>query len=276
MAEWDSRRRPAWRRYGRAALLALAIVLAVPFVTGWLYWLRGPLGADLGPRIADVLPLDELPDHADAPLVAFLAASGVTMWVLGVLARRAGLTRGEAALVLAVAVGIWSYLVAAASLYVVRQVPPDAALRAASRVQSVYIQAALAGVAGALVAAPRPREHPRTRMLSWLVGVGGLLNVASVVIPHGHHPARLLVGLAPSLDSPLASALVVPTGVLLLIASRGLGRGSHPAYVFSLCLLAVSAALHVARGVDPASTVLAGMLALLLVAHRSQFTAPAE
>ena len=79
--------------------------------------------------------------------------------LLGLIARWARADRLTASLLLALGVGIWSYLQTAVSVVVVRQVPAEIAFRAAAELNAVYLPAALAGIAGALLV----RERRPTR-----------------------------------------------------------------------------------------------------------------
>src|SRR5690242_9195272 len=158
----------------RAVVAALAAFAAVFTAEGWLYLVHaGQL--HFGPRIADTLPLDELPAHAAVPLALFLAVWIAAAVGLGLVARAAGADRVSAAVLLALWVGTWSYLQTAVSILVVRQISAEAAFRAAGSVHAVYIPAMLAGLAGALLG--RARKLTRSRaavVLASLVAVAGL------------------------------------------------------------------------------------------------------
>jgi len=110
--------------------------------------------------VADALPLDELPRQAGAPLLLFVAIWVAAAALLGLIAGFAGADRLTAALLLALGVGIWSYLQTGVSMVVVRQVPAAVAFRAATELTAVYLPAALAGLAGALLAPERTRRLP--------------------------------------------------------------------------------------------------------------------
>ena len=112
--------------------------------TGWLYVVRPGLP---GPRIGEALPLDELSRHSSAPLVDYLLVWAATGLLLGAVLRWARVERLTAALLLALASGLWVYLTDALSIAVVRQIPARDALDLAGRVHAVYLAAALAGLA---------------------------------------------------------------------------------------------------------------------------------
>ena len=130
---------------GRVIAVVAAVMLATSLATGWLYWLRAGVAHWPGPRVADALPLDELPGHDGIPLVVYIAAFAIAGLMLGLVARAARLDRLTAGLALAVGTGLWLLAVDAFSLFVVRQVPAGAALRAAARLQAVYLAAAPGG-----------------------------------------------------------------------------------------------------------------------------------
>ena len=136
----------------RALVVALAIVVLTSLATGWLYLVRGSVIHWPGPRVADALPLDELPGHDGVPLAAYVAACIVAGVILGFVARALRLERLTAGLALSIGTGVWLLLADTFCLFVVRQVPAGAALQAAVRLQPVYIAAALAGAGGALLA----------------------------------------------------------------------------------------------------------------------------
>src|SRR6058998_2814991 len=115
-------------------LAGLAIVAAA---TGWLYVIQ-PRHAVPGPAIGDALPLDELSRRSAVPLVVFLGVWAVAALLLGTLARLARVERLTAAFLLALGVGLWTYLTDGISLAVVRQVPVHQALDSAFHLKTVY------------------------------------------------------------------------------------------------------------------------------------------
>ena len=145
---------------GRVAVAVPLMVAVAAAATGWLYAI-GPFAPVPGPRIGDGLPLDELSKRASVPLLAFLAVWIVAAALLGLLARFARMERLTAALLLALGVGAWGYLATGVSILVIRQIPADAAFHDAARHHAVYIAAALAGLAGALLGRARIGLHSR-------------------------------------------------------------------------------------------------------------------
>jgi lysyl-tRNA synthetase class 2 len=255
----------------RAGLVALAIVVVTSIATGWLYLLRASIVGWPVPRVADALPLDELPGHDGVPLVVFLAAFGVAGVMLGLVARAARLDRLTAGLALAAGTGAWLLAVDTFCLFVVRQMPAAAALRAAARLQPVYLAAALAGAGGALLGRGARPGAMTPRLLGWLVAIGGLIDLLSALAPHSVFTLGLLARFAPHIASPAAHILVVPVGILLLITARGLIRRNQPAWRLAAGLLGLSVLLQLLRGPDYVGAVVTGLVALALVARREDF-----
>ncbi len=262
---------------GRTTAVIAAVLLVPAMATGWLYLLRPHLAAWPGPRVADALPLDELPGTDGMPLAGFLAAFAVAAIMLGLVARAARLNRLTAALSLAAGTGAWLLTLDAFSLFVVRQVPAGQALHDALRVQPVYIAAALAGAAGALLGrgsrgGPGGRPGGLTpRLLGWLVAGAGLIDLVSALVPRLGGTFGVLVRFAPHVVTPAAHLLLVPVGVVLLLTSRGLARGNRRAWRLATGLLGLSVLLQLLRGPDYGAAVLTGLLAIALIARRDDF-----
>ena len=95
---------------GRAIAVAAAIIVLASLATGWLYWLRAGVSGWPGPRVADALPLDEMPGHDSVPLLIYLAVLGLAATALGLVARALRLDRLTAGLGLAAGTGGWLLL----------------------------------------------------------------------------------------------------------------------------------------------------------------------
>jgi lysyl-tRNA synthetase, class II len=255
----------------RGIAVASAIVLVTSLATGWLYSLRAGATAWPGPRVADALPLDELPRRDSVPLAVYVGVFAVAGVTLGFTARLVHLDRLTAGVSLAAGTGVWLLLVDGFCLFVVRQVPPGHALRAAGRLQSIYIAAALAGAAGAALGRRRRPAGLSPRLLGLLVAAAGLLDLVSALIPRPGPALGLLERLAPGVVMPAAHALLVPVGVLLLIASRGLARRSQRAWRLAAILLGASVLLHLLRGPHYAAAIVTGLMAVALLARRDDF-----
>jgi lysyl-tRNA synthetase class 2 len=255
-----------------AALLALAVLVAA---TGWLY-LVYPKVSLPGPLIRDALPLDELSKHSTAPVLLFVGVWAAAALLLGCLARFARAERLTAALLLALAVGVWTYFSNGFSLLIVRQIPAHHALRDASQLRATWIPVVLAALGGALVG--RARSSARSRvpfLLAWFVAAAGLIGVVDAILPsHGHHPS-LIAALAPDRVRPVTRALAGPLGLALLYAARGLARGRRRSWQLAVGLLGLSTALHLLHrfGLGAAFT---GALTVALVALRHEFVRPGD
>jgi hypothetical protein len=154
----------------RYCVILPAIIGVSLLTTGCLYWARVAVAGWPGPRVADALPLDELPGHDSVPLVVYVFFALIAGVVLGMVARWAGLNRLTAGLALAVGTGVWTFALEAISLFIVRQVAFSQAAATAATVQPVYLSAVLVGGCGVLLGRmrrgrpSRPRRSRRNRV----------------------------------------------------------------------------------------------------------------
>lgn len=259
---------------GRVAIAVPLMLAVVVSATGWLYTI-GPRATLPGPRIGDGLPLDELSKRASVPLLAFLGVWALAALLLGLLARFARVERLTAALLLALGVGAWGYLATGVSILVTRQIPAEAAFHAASRLHALYLAAALAGLAGALLGR-RARVRPNERwplVLAAFVFVAGLLDVLDAILPI--HRTSLLERLAPDAVYPVANALAAPVGIVLILLARSLARRKRRAWSIAVPLLLGSSFLHIFHGMGFGATA-TGLLAIALVARRQDLSAAGD
>ncbi len=256
------------RRTTIAAPIALtgASLGAVIGVTGWLYMI-GPQAGVPGPRVADVLPLDELSHHSSAPLILFVGAWAVAGGLLGLVGRILRIDRLTAGLLLALLVGLVLDTGSAASIAVVRQIPAQHAFDRASGLPAVYLAAAVAGLGGALLGRPRTSGRRAATVLAAAVAVVGALDVVRALLPGSH---TIIGGLAPDAVSAIAAAFGVPIGAALLLSARSLARGQRVAWVAATSLLVVSIGLHALHRFNDGG-VLATVVLLGLVASRGDF-----
>jgi lysyl-tRNA synthetase, class II len=250
-----------------AGLLAFVIVVAAQ---GWLYELRG--ATLIGPRLRDALPLDELPRHDSVSLVLFVGVWACAGILVGLLARRARVERLTAALLAALTTGLWLFLTTWVSLVVVRQVADRQAFHAALHVPALYLAAGLVGLGCALLV--RTGAQPSRRapiVLAALVATAGILDIASAVTPELADRVQLIEGVAPNAVPGLASALIVPTGLALIVLARGLWRRRRRAWQVTVALVLVAAILHILKGLDYEEATVSIALALALIARRNDF-----
>jgi lysyl-tRNA synthetase, class II len=262
------------RTLNRAAGLvaAAAAGLAVMFAGIGLLYLVHAGSVTLRPRLADALPLDELSNHSAVPLVLFVLVWGCAAVLLALIARLTGADRVTAALLLALTVGTWSYLQTAVSILVVRQIAAEDAFRAAASVHAVYVPAALAGLAGALLGRTHRRTHSRAPLvLAVFVAAAGLIALIDAILPNY---SRTLIGsLAPGAQI-VTQSIEGPLGAALLAVVPGLARRRRRAWQLALGLLIGSAALHALHSDYGAVPV--ALLALALLSCRHAFDAPGD
>jgi lysyl-tRNA synthetase, class II len=245
----------------RKALVVIPSLCVLLAASGWLYLAQPHVGGR--PRVGDALPLDELSRHSAVPLWLFLAVWGTAALLLGALVRWARVERLTAALLLAAAVGAWTYAATGVSLLVVRQVPARDAFHDVTRIKAVWLPALLAAVAGALLGRSRTSLRSRAPLvLALLVAAAGMMSVLATILPE--HGETLVA-------RPLAHALVAPLGLALVVVARGLARRKRRALVAAVVILAPLAVLHLLHGFGTPAIVTA-LLALALLARRKDFT----
>ena len=263
------------RRALRVAAILVAVAVGIALAasaTGLLYVARGI--SLPGPLVRDALPLDELPHHDGVPLALFLAVWTPVALILAGLARALRAERLTGAVLVALGVWGWTYASVGVSLLVVRQIPAHDAFRVAAQLRTVYLPAAVAGLAAAFVCRRRETEEPRSPLLlAALVAGTGAISVLDGILPA--RPHTLLAELSPARVAPVASALVAPLGLALLVVARGLARRKRRAYRIALVLLIGLALLHEAHRFDYGALI-AALVAVLLVARRQVFDAPGD
>jgi lysyl-tRNA synthetase class 2 len=255
---------------GAAILGAVVVGLGLAIsATGLLYAARGV--SLPGPVVRDALPLDELPHHDGVPLLLFVAVWGAVAVIMAGLARALRAERVTGAVLLALGVWGWTYASVGVSLLVVRQIPAHDAFRIAAHLRAVYLPGALAGLAAAFLGLRRKTTQPRSPLLlAALVAATGGLSVLDGILPAHRH--TLLAQLSLARVTPVASALVAPLGLALLVVARGLARRKRRAYLTGVVLLIGLAVLHESHRFDYGAIV-AALVAVLLVANRHVFDA---
>jgi lysylphosphatidylglycerol synthetase-like protein (DUF2156 family) len=256
-----------------AILGAVAVGLALAVSATGLVYLTRDVSLP-GPVVRDGLPLDELPRHDGVPLVLFLAVWTPVALVLAGLARALRAERLTGAVLVALGVWGWTYVSVGVSLLVVRQIPAHDAFRVAAQLRAVYLPAAVAGLVAAFVCRRRETPEPRSPLLlAALVAGTGAISVLDGILPA--RPHTLLAALSLARVAPVASALVAPLGLALLVVARGLARKKRRAYRIAFVLLVGLALLHEAHRFDYGALI-AALVAVLLVARRQVFDAPGD
>ena len=263
--------RPRLARAGELSVVVVVALLLPAAATGWLYLLRSNGLNPGGARIRDVLPLDELPGHASVNLLLFFAVWLAAAVAVGLLVRAARVERLLAAWLFALATGAFMFAATGVSIFVVRQIPAAEAFKAASRIEAVYLSAALAGVGGAALGVRRGAGRRWPKVLALLVATSGILDVASAITPAIESRLRMIENATPNFVPKTASALVVPAGLMLVVLARGLWRRRRRAWQLTLAAVIAAAALHLLKGLDYEEASANGLLALALIARRHDF-----
>jgi lysyl-tRNA synthetase class 2 len=265
----------ALRRPAELSALALVTLLVPIAAVGWLYLLRGG-GWLPGPRVADALPLDELANRSSVKVILYVAVWIGAALTLGLLARAARIERLTAALIYALVVGALLFAATGVSIFVVRQIPAGVAFSTAARVEVVYVGATLVGFGGALLGARRNAGTRWPIVLACFAAASGLLDVASALTPGIDSRVTAIQDATPSFIPHLASALVVPAGLVLIVLARGLWRRRRRAWELTLVLVVAAAALHLLKGLDYEEAGANLLVAIALVARRHDFAGPGD
>jgi len=117
----------------------------------------------------------------------------------------------------------------------------------------------------------------RLRRLSALgLGLIGVFDLVTAVLPPSRHQLTFLLRFAPLVVAQVAAVLLALCGLVLLALAPGLRRGQRQAWVLAVVTLLVAAVLHLARGIDSVQCGLSLALVAVLVARRGAFVASAE
>ena len=247
-------------RGAELALAGLAAFVVVLAGQGWLYLIRPDLPR-FGLAVHDALPLDELPRHDAVPLVVFIGVWASAGLLIGALVRLVRVERLTAALLVALATGGWLLVTTWISIVIVRQTAAREAFRAAVHVPAIYLAAALVGLGAAMLGRAERLRSPRAPVvLAAFVAAAGILDVASAI-----------TGGAPAIVPRLASALIVPTGLGLIVLARGLRRRRRRAWQLTLALMITASVLSILKGLDYEEAIASTLVALALVARRDDF-----
>ncbi len=114
------------------------------------------------------------------------------------------------------------------------------------------------------------------RSCSLGLGVIGLFDLVTSVLPPARHHLTFLLTFAPLVVAQGAAALLALCGLMLLALTRGLRRGQRQAWALSCVVLVIAAVLHLARGIDGIQSALSLVLLVILVVLRDAFVASTD
>lgn len=114
------------------------------------------------------------------------------------------------------------------------------------------------------------------RIAATAIAFAGVLNLASAVTVPIASRLSALVRFAPIEVPEFAAALVAICGIGLIFLARGVRRGQRHAWVLANVLLLVGIAGNVTKGLDIEEAIVGLVVAIFLLAHRDDFTAPAN
>ena len=117
----------------------------------------------------------------------------------------------------------------------------------------------------------RPRDT-FIKVLATGVALLGLVSMVSALTPSLAARSALLAGVIPIQATRTAHVLVFELGLLLTVVAFGLVRRRHRAWQLAVILLATTAVLHLAKGLDVEEAIAALVLMTLLLIRRSAFT----
>ena len=164
------------------------------------------------------------------------------------------------------------YTASGLSIFVVRQIQAGSAFKHALYVPGVYLASALAGVGGAALGRVHRRSSRQVPIvLAVFVAVSGVLDVASAITPAIDSRLRLIEDAMPNVVPRLASALVVPAGLALIVLARGLRRRRWRAWQLTTAIVVAAALLHMLKGLDYEEAIVNSLLAIALIARRQDF-----
>ncbi|GHH91023.1 hypothetical protein GCM10017779_14800 [Streptomyces capillispiralis] len=123
-----------------------------------------------------------------------------------------------------------------------------------------------------LFRAPRPEAAPV--LAGRACALAGLLDLAAGALPHSRHGRTgALAEVFPGTLGPLAAALALSAGVLLLLLAHGVERGRHRSWRAAVALLPAGAVAQFACRDSLPGTLIALAPLVPLLRHRDRFTA---
>lgn len=254
------------------ALAALAAIVVVLGAVGLLYLLRPLASPWPGPVVHDALPLDQLAGQDGVRLFAYVLVWAGAGLALGTLAFAARVERLTAGILAALLTGGLLYAATGISIYVVEQIHARSAFHQAGRTPAVYLAAAFAGLGAAALGRRNEAGGSRTPLiLGGFVALSGVLDFASALVPADLSRLDTIEAVTPTIVPHVARALVVPTGLALVVLARGLRRRRRRAWQLTTALVVVAAVLHILKGLDYAAAIANILLATALIARRHDF-----
>lgn len=252
-----------------ALLLSLSVIAGA---SGILYLLRPHITGWPGPIVREALPLDQLAAHDAVPLLAFCVVWLGAGLALGGLALAARIERLTAGLLAALLTGTFLYAASGVSIFVVQQIQAGSAFRHALYVPGVYLATVFAGVGGASLGSAHGRASRRGPLiLGAFVAMSGVLDVASAITPEIASRLHMVENATPNVVPRIASALVVPAGLALVVLARGLRRRRRRAWQLTTAIVVAAALLHILKGLDYEEAIANTLLAIALIARRHDF-----
>jgi lysylphosphatidylglycerol synthetase-like protein (DUF2156 family) len=120
------------------------------------------------------------------------------------------------------------------------------------------------------------RLHRVRRLCALGLGVIGVFDLVTSVLPPSRHQLTFLLRFAPLVVAQGAAVLLALCGLVLLALMRGLRRGQRQAWAISCVVLVLAAVLHLAHGVDGVQSALSLALVAVLISKRDAFVASTD
>ncbi len=114
------------------------------------------------------------------------------------------------------------------------------------------------------------------RQAGAILAIAGVLNLLSAITPPLSSRLDVIRDLVPIAVPETASALVAAAGIALLVLSWGVRRGQRHAWMLAVGITALSAILHIVKGLDVEEAAAAFAVLAFLIVKRGAFTAGAD